>query len=88
MKVTIVQNSNTNANVHRAGCADIRRRERRDRGYLSSWDADVSSQQEAAGNAWSDFIAGGEMTEDDALGYTRFYPCCDNLPVRQEANHE
>ena len=36
MKVTIVQNSNENARVHKAGCTDIRRHELRDPGYLSS----------------------------------------------------
>jgi hypothetical protein len=80
VKVTIIQNSDRNALVHKAGCADIRRRELRDRGYLSSWDADVTSQREAAVAAWSDHVSGGEMTRAAALGYTTFLPCCDELP--------
>jgi len=80
VKVTIIQNSNENARVHIAGCADITRREKRDRGYLSSWDADVATRQEAANDAWSDFISEGSMTEEAALGYTAFLPCCDELP--------
>ena len=79
MKVTIVHNSDNDATVHRAGCADIRRREMRHRAYLSSWDTEVTSQQEAANDAWSDFI-GESMTEADALAYTHFLPCTDGLP--------
>jgi len=81
VRVTIVQNSNENARVHKAGCPDIERREKRDRGYLSSWDAEVSTQREAAIAAWSDHVAEKSMTEEAALGYTAFLPCCDKLPA-------
>jgi hypothetical protein len=77
MKLTIVMNDN--AHVHAAGCADIARRERRARQYLSDWDTDAATRQEAANDAWSDFI-GESMTEADALAYTEFYPCCSALP--------
>jgi hypothetical protein len=80
MLVTIVQNSDEYALVHRAGCTDIKRREMRQRAYLSQWDADVATQQEAANDAWSDFIA-EDMTEEAALGYTTFLPCCAELPA-------
>lgn len=83
MKVTIVQNGDNNATVHRAGCADIKRREMTHRAYLSSWDADVATEQAAAGEAWSDFI-GESMTEADALGYTRFLPCTAGLPSQDD----
>jgi hypothetical protein len=81
VRVTIVQNSNKNARVHKAGCADITRQEKRDPGYLSSWDADVATRREAAIAAWSDHVGGGEMTGERALYYTTFLPCCDELPA-------
>jgi hypothetical protein len=81
MKVTIVHDSNDNAFVHKAGCADITRRAERKRSHLSSYTIEASTQQEAANDAWSDFIAEESMTEADALAYTRFLPCCDGLPA-------
>ena len=78
MQVTIVHDSGYNASVHKAGCADIKRRAERKRSYLSSYTIEASSHQEAANDAWSDFI-GESMTEEDALGYTTFLPCCDAL---------
>jgi hypothetical protein len=84
VKVTIVQNGDENAIVHKAGCADVRRHERHARAYLSDWDADVADRQAAANDAWSDFIAEESMTEADALGYTSFKPCCDDLPAETE----
>ena len=75
MLVTIIHNSESNVSVHRAGCADIKRRELRDRGYLSHYNAEVTSEQEAANDAWSDFIGEGSMTEAQALSYTYVYPC-------------
>jgi hypothetical protein len=80
VKLTIIHNSNRDAIVHAAGCADIKRRELRDRAYLSHWDADHASQQDAANDAWADFIAEESMTEADALGYTHFLPCVGDLP--------
>lgn len=76
-KVTIIQDSDDYALVHRAGCADIARAARK-RSFLSQWDIEASTKQEAANDAWSDFI-GESMTEEDALGYTRFLPCTKGL---------
>lgn len=75
--VTIIQDSDENALVHRAGCADIARAARK-RSFLSQWDIQASTEQEVANDAWSDFIGEG-MTEADALGYTRFLPCTAGL---------
>lgn len=79
MELTIVHNSDTNAHVHKRGCADIRRRETRDRAYLSHWDTEHATRRAAARDAWSDFI-GESMDEDDALTFTEIYPCCAELP--------
>jgi hypothetical protein len=81
VKVTIVQNSNKNARVHKAGCADIRRAEVKDRGYMSQWTIEAGTRQEAANDAWADFIDEGSMTEERALSYTEFLPCCAQLPA-------
>jgi hypothetical protein len=81
MKLTIVHDSDSNASVHRAGCADITRRAEKKRSHLSSYDTEAGTQQEAANDAWSDFI-GESMDEEDALGYTTFLPCCSELPAR------
>ena len=79
MMVTIVHDSNDNASVHIAGCADIKRRAERKRSHLSSYDIEVSTQREAALDAWSDFVAEESMSEADAMDYTYFYPCCSGL---------
>lgn len=78
MQVTIVHGDN--AHVHKAGCADLARRERKNRHYLSDYTLTVATRREAALDAWSDFVAEESMTEDDAIAYTEFYPCCDGLP--------
>ena len=78
MQITIIHADN--AHVHKAGCADIKRRERKSRHFLSEYSLTVESQREAALDAWSDFVAEESMTEDDAIAYTYFYPCCDELP--------
>jgi hypothetical protein len=79
MLVTIIHDSDSNANVHKAGCADIKRKALIRRSYMSHWDAEVSSEQAAANDAWSDFIAEESMTEEDALAYTNFLPCTKGL---------
>lgn len=79
MQVTIIHTSDENVLVHKAGCDHIKRRGLNRRDYLSHYTTEVSSRQEAANDAWSDFI-GESMNENDALGYTRFYPCAANLP--------
>jgi hypothetical protein len=78
MRVTIVHDSDDNASVHIAGCADITRSAERKRSFLSSYTIDAETKQDAANDAWSDFI-GESMDEDGALSYTYFYPCCDHL---------
>jgi hypothetical protein len=81
MQVTIVQTSDDNARVHKAGCADLTRRELRRRDYISHYTVEVSTRAEAVADAWSDFLAEESMTQAEADGYTEFLPCCDSLPV-------
>jgi hypothetical protein len=84
VKVTIVHDSDRNAIVHRAGCADITRRDTKRRSYLSHYDTEVTSERAAALDAWSDFLR-ESMTEDQAVSYTSFMPCTNGLPETDPA---
>jgi len=84
MKLHLIYNPNSprawngrEVRVHKAGCRDIGRDLR---GATSDMTFDWATQAEAATDWWGDFIAGGEMTEADALNYTDFLPCTAGLP--------
>ena len=79
MWVTIVHTSDDGARVHKAGCADIKRRETKRRDFLSAYTVEVDSKRKAALDAWSDFVAEESMTEDGAMCYTDFLPCTEGL---------
>jgi hypothetical protein len=64
--------------VHKAGCRDIERECARRR-PTTRYSSEASSKQDAANNFYSDFVESGEMTEQDALSYTTFLPCTNEL---------
>lgn len=69
--VTIIYNGDT-VRVHAAGCRDAKRDAR---GATTTYTISASSLEEVAEDFYSDFIAEGSMTSDEAMGYTEFLPC-------------
>jgi hypothetical protein len=57
--------------IHKAGCVDLNKQDKHWWGLKVGADA---TRQEIANEAWSDFIP-EEMTEAEALTYTRFMGC-------------
>lgn len=75
MNVTFIYKSD-DVRVHKTGCRDIDKDARR---AVTVYSAEVKSRQDAANNFYSDFVSSGEMTEEEALGYTDFLPCTKGL---------
>lgn len=76
MNVTVVLRSG-DYTVHRTGCQHLGRELRL---ADNNWSLDAATKREVALDAWCDHIAEGSMTEDEAVGFTSFAPCLDNLP--------
>jgi len=77
MRVHIVYLSGGQVRVHRAGCRDIGRERTR---HTTDYQIEVATQREAAEEFFSDFIAEGSMTPDDAWAETTVLPCTAGLP--------
>jgi len=82
MQVMVCATMSNDPEVHRVGCADVKRG-RKNGKYQSAYKVTVDNVDAAAYWFWEDFLPGGcaygesepAMTHDDALGYTKFYPC-------------
>src|ERR1700751_262353 len=85
MKVHVIYNPNAawgaEVRVHKAGCRDIAKDKR---GATSNYATAGETQREIAEDFWSDFIAEESMTREDAMSYTEFLPCTDDLPLGAE----
>ena len=88
MQVIVAATMSNDPEIHRDGCADVKRG-RRNGKYQSAHRITVDKVEDAAAWFWEDFLPGGcaygesgpgtEMTMDDAIGYTRFLPCTKGL---------
>jgi len=76
MNVTIIYKADI-VRVHKAGCRDIDKDKRR---AVTVYTAEHATKQEVASDFYSDFIAEGSMSEDEALAYCDFLPCTHGLP--------
>jgi hypothetical protein len=84
MQVIVAATMSNDPEVHRLGCADVKRGLARGK-YQTAYKVTVDNAEAAADWFWEDFLPGGcayeesgpgtGMTHDDAVSYTKFYPC-------------
>ena len=84
MLVTIAATTSNDPEVHKFGCRDVKRGIATGK-YQTAYKVEVNKPEDAADWFWEDFLPGGcayeeggpgtGMTHDDAVGYTKFYPC-------------
>ena len=88
MKLTVLDPNSTNfwMEAHKAGCADLKKRDRfgmpKGRG---AWTMEADTLTEAAEVIAGDFLEEGSMSVEEALGHIHFAPCVD-LPVGEVAS--
>jgi len=85
MKVAIINTPAKGTEVHGAGCADVKKSEKRNKD--EAWVIDVDSKLELSHTYWNDQI-GDQVSPDSAegwataeawLGEFNFLPCCGDL---------
>jgi hypothetical protein len=63
--------------VHGASCPDVKKDSRN---AVTVYTITASTQSEVANDFYADFLDSGEMTDNEALAYSQFLPCC-NLDI-------
>jgi hypothetical protein len=76
IKLTIAATQSCDPEVHRQGCADVKRGLRSGK-YQYSYQLEVETLPEAAHEFWADFIEEGSQTPEQSESYTRFLPCTE-----------
>jgi hypothetical protein len=79
MKVTFVYSVNNSGQlrVHRSDCKDVKREAPK---AATVYTIDAPSKRYAACEFHSDFLGEGSMTAEEAVYYSDFLPCTDELP--------